>query len=126
MKRILSLVLILAMTLCLFAACEQKPATTGAAGNGLADAATYLYAMYKDNDGSIVRRDFKRVAVVMIDNVKYDITWTVDSAEVKIGAVENSQVTIDINETPEADVTFKLTATIKDAAGKTETVTFTH
>jgi len=126
MKRILSLVLILAMSLCLFAACQEQPATTGAKGNGLEDAATYLYAMYKDNDGSVVRRDFKRVAVVMIDNVKYDITWTADSADVTIGAVENSQVTIDINEEPAENVTFKLTATIKDAAGNTKAVTFTH
>jgi len=42
MKRILSLVLILAMSLCLFAACQEQPATTGAKGNGLEDAATYL------------------------------------------------------------------------------------
>ena len=128
MKKILSLVLALAMCLCLFAGCTGGDNTTApsAAAPTVEEAAEYLYAMYKDDNGSVVRRDFKRVAVVMIDSVRFDVTWAVDSADVTIGAVENSQVTIDINEEPAADVTFTLTATVKDAAGNSKTVTFTH
>ena len=128
MKKILSLVLALAMCLCLLAGCVGGDNTTApsAAAPTVEEAAEYLYAMYKDDNGSTVRRDFKRVAVVMIDGVRFDVAWTVDSAEVTVGAVENSQVTIDINEEPAEDVTFTLTATVKDSAGNSKAVTFTH
>ena len=128
MKKILSLVLALAMCLCLFAACGNQNETNGpsAPAATVEDAAEYLYAMYKEDNGSVVRRDIKRVAVVMIDGVKFDVAWTSDSAEAVVGAVEKSMVTIDINEEPAADVTFTLTATVKDAAGNSKAVTFTH
>ena len=130
MKKFVSMLLLLTLVMGLFAGCElgdKNPTTVPAPqGNGLADAAAYLAAMYKENDGTTVRKDFTRVSVVMIDGVKYEITWTVDSTEVTISEPANSMVTIDINEEPAEDVTFILTATLKDAEGKTESVTFTH
>ena len=128
MKKILSLVLALAMCLCLFAACSNQNETNGpsAPAATVEDAAEYLYAMYKEDNGSVVRRDIKRVAVVMIDGTKFDVVWSSDSADAVVGAVEKSMVVIDINEEPAADVTFTLTATVKDAAGNSKAVSFTH
>ena len=130
MKKFISMLLLLTLVMGLFAGCDlgnETPTTVPAPqGNGLADAAAYLAAMYKENDGTTVRKDFTRVSVVMIDGIKYEITWTVDSTEVTISEPANSMVTIDINEEPAEAVTFVLTATLKDAEGKTESVTFTH
>ena len=125
MKKILSLVLILAMVLCLFAGCGEDPAPTQA-GASLEDAKAYLYAMYKEDDGTIARRDFSMVAAVMIDGVTFPITWTTDSAYATVGAVENNMVKIDIEEAPAEEVIFKLTGTLTDAEGKTATVTITR
>ena len=126
MKRILSLVLILAMAVCLFAGCGEEPAPT-TPGATVEDAKAYLYAMYKEDDGTIARRDFSLVAAVMIDGVTYPITWTTDSPDfVTIGAAENNKVLIDIVEEPEEQVTFKLTGTLTDAEGKTAAVTLTR
>ena len=120
MKRILSFVLILVMVLGLLAGCGAKPVEP-TAGASVEDAKTYLYAMYKEDNGTIARRDYKMVSVVMIDGVSFPIEWTTDSADyVTIGAPENNMVTVDIVEDPTEQVTFKLIATLKDAAGNTD------
>jgi len=126
MKKLISVALLLALCLALFAGCttvENPPATE--AENPLENAKNYLFAMYRDTEG-VVRRDFERVSIVMIDGVKYNVTWTADNADnVTITAGETT-TTIDINEKPAEEVNFKLTATIADAAGKTETVSFSY
>ena len=130
MKKFVSMLLLLTMVMGLFAGCDlgsKNPTTTPAPQGGtLAEAATYLQAMYKENDGTTVRKDFTRVAVVMIEGTKFEVTWTVDSAEVTVTEPVNSMVTIDINEEPAEAVTFVLTATLKDAEGNTQSVSFTH
>lgn len=128
MKRILSFVLVLVMCLSLLAACT-KPAdpTTAPKTSGLEDAKNYLAAMYKENDGTVARRDFTVVAAVMIEGVSFPITWTTDAPDyVTIGEAQNNMVTIDIVEEPAEQVTFKLTGTLTDAEGKTATVTITR
>ena len=116
MKRILSFVLVLVMSLGLLAGCTEPAPTTAPKGSGLEDAKNYLAAMYKDTDGTVARRDFSVVAVVMIDGVSYPVTWTTDAPDfVTIGAAENNKVLIDIVEEPEEQVTFKLTGTLTDA-----------
>ncbi len=128
MKRILSFVLVLVMCLSLLAACgEPADPTTAPKTSGLEDAKDYLAAMYKDTDGTVARRDFSVVAVVMIDGVSYPVTWTTDAPDfVTIGAAENNMVTIDIMEEPAEQVTFKLTGTVTDKDGKTASATFTR
>ena len=123
MKRILSFVLILVMALGLLAGCGNQPVEPGVAGASVEDAKTYLYAMYKDDVGTIARRDFKVVAAVMIDGVTFPIEWTTDSPDyVTIGAAQDNMVTIDIVEDPTEQVNFKLIATLKDAEGNTASV----
>ncbi len=128
MKKIIALLLVLVMSLSLFAGCAEQGNTNTTAGKTgtVKDAKEYLYAMYKDSSVAVLR-DFSRVAVVAINGVSYKVTWTVDVAEdlVKITTTD-TMATIDINEKPAEDVTFKLTATIEDAEGNKETVEFTH
>lgn len=123
MKKFIAIALVLAMCLCLFAGCNQGGQTQTdpvETKDPLASAAAYLKTMYKDKAGKVLR-DFELVAVVAIDGTKYDIEWTTDASEenVKIVPGDNSKVTIDINEKPAEQVDFTLTATIKDASGKT-------
>ena len=126
MKKIIALLLALTLCMGLFAGCDLNNTKPTEAPVTVDDAAEYLYAMYKDNNNTVVRKDFKRVAAVMIDGVKFDVEWTVDSSEVTIGAVENSMVTIDINEAPTEKVVFNLTATVKASDGSSKAVVFTH
>ena len=120
MKRALSLVLILAMALCLFAGCDKEPT---APVSGLEDAKDYLYAMYKD-DAEVTAVDYTVVGVVTIDNVPYTVTWTCDNAEVQL--VQNGKFyTVQIPDTL-VELTYTLTATITDEAGASVTQSFTH
>lgn len=125
MKKFISIALLLALCLAMFAGCTPEKPQEQPAENPLENAKNYLFAMYRNTEG-VVRRDFERVSVVMIDGVKYNVTWTSDNADnVTITAGETTTA-IDINEKPVEEVTFKLTATITDAEGKTESVTFSH
>ena len=125
MKKSIALLLVLVMTLGLFAACAKTntPDPTSAPAS-VADAKAYLYAMYKDS-AETVMRGFTRVAVVSIDGVSFPVTWTVDSDKVTITATETT-ATIAITEKPTEAYEFTLTATVKDAQGNTDTVTFKH
>ena len=102
---------------------DPEPAPV--AGDYVADAKSYVRAMYKDKAGKVLR-DFDVVASVKIGEFTYDVTWTTDAAEenVKIGEAANNKITIDINEKPgEEDLVFTLTATVA-ADGKSESTTF--
>ena len=124
MKKFLAILLLLSMLLTAFVACdngevEETTPNTDAAEEAatLADAVEYLNSMYKSDEGKKTPADYLLIAQVPIGDVKFEITWTVDSTEVTISEPANSMVTIDINEEPAEAVTFVLTATLKDAEG---------
>ena len=120
MKKFISVLLLLAMCVACFAGCTKEE------GNpGLAAAKEYLYTMYKDN-AEATGSDYDVAGQVMVDGVIYAVTWTVDNDTVQVVVNENKMVTIKIPEPTEEDVVYNLTATIADAEGKTETVTFAH
>lgn len=120
MKKVISLALIFVMCLGILAGCQQKPAES----NGLADAKEYLYAMYKDNDEN-TPANYSVVGVVNIDGVSYNITWAADSENVKIVAADK-MYNVELTPSTEAEIAYKLTATIADDKGNTETVTFSY
>ncbi len=127
MKKTKILALILLVVLCVgcIAACNKVP-------QGLQDAKDYLYAQYRDKDGSNTPADFDRVAAVVINGTRYPITWTASvtteghSDDVKVVTKDANTVTVDVNEKATEDVSYTLTATIEDADGNTVTVTFNH
>ncbi|MBR4164717.1 MAG: hypothetical protein IKR43_00565, partial [Lachnospiraceae bacterium] len=142
MKKLLSLAAVLALAISLLAGCTggttpTTPATTPAsqettapAEDDLASAKDYVYAMY-NGKAVATPSDYQVTAVVAIAGVRFDVDWSVQiksgpAGAVKVGAVENNQVTIDVDEkTPEA-VSYDLIATVKDASGKTASVSFPH
>ncbi len=127
MKKTKILVFVLLVALCLscFAACNKTP-------QELVDARDYLYNKYKEFDGKATPADFNRVGAVMISGTKYPIEWTVEvktegqSESVKVVKNEDGTVTVDVDEKAAVEISYDLVATISNAKGKTITVTFHH
>lgn len=131
MKRTkIALVFVMLFALCLgiFAACEKKPQQDA----GLTSAKDYLYTQYKASDNGETPADFDRVGAVMINGTRYSIEWTVNvktagqEEGVKVVKKDDGSVTIDVNEQTAVDIVYELVATISNAEGKTVTVTFHH
>ncbi len=133
MKKIIALLLALVMCVALVACGETNnndPVVTDAPApaGSVEDARTYVFNMYKGRVGTIMR-DFEVVGAVTIDGVAYTIEWAVavtegNAEDVKVVPADGGNVTVDINEKPTAALAFTLTATAKDAEGKTASVDF--
>lgn len=123
MKKVISVILLLAMCIACFAGCAEEKKEDAA----LNAAKEYLYTMYKDAEEKTAV-DYTVVSQVRIDNVTYPITWTTDVSEdkVKITAGENNMTLVDINEATAEQVDYNLTATLKNADGAEVSVSFKH
>ena len=129
MKKVLTLLLILVMSLAMLTSCFGEEWNNrnqgGTADAALTAAADFLYNVMKDKEGAENVNDFDVVKKLVVDGVTYEVTWTTDSDKVKI--VESSKAsywTVDIPTTNDTAFSYKLTATIKNADGKTITKEF--
>ncbi len=142
-KKLLSLLLVAAMSITCLTACGKKneveptptpvPAVTptpAADTTGLNAAKDYINNMYASKDGSATATasDYSVVGVVKIDGVTYNIEWTTDAKSgVTIGAMDSKKmVNIDVDEKTKSQVDYTLTATIKDANGNKVSASFKH
>lgn len=137
MKRVLTLMLALILCLSCFAACteiEQNPNETETKANeeepltteqALKNAVAYVKDMYKQFlKTPETPIDFNLVSAVKVGGVDYTVTWTVDNEAIKVVSGEG-EVTIDVPEKAEADIAYKLTATVVAADGtKSEPLVF--
>ena len=116
MKKLSIIILALLLCLTVLASCgeEQK------GDNGLESASAYLNNLYK-NEAEVTAVDYEVVGKVVIDGVTYTVTWTVDTDKVTIEDLGNGLVKINVDEESAEEVSYKLTATITDAEGKTAT-----
>ena len=123
MKRILSVVLLLAMVIGCFAGCAPKEETPAEA-TALDAAKEYLYAMYKDA-AEKTAVNYTVVSQILIEDKVFPITWTTNAPaeNVKIVANENKTTTIEIT-AGEEDINYTLTATLKDETGAEASVSF--
>ncbi|MBR4164648.1 MAG: hypothetical protein IKR43_00215, partial [Lachnospiraceae bacterium] len=135
MKKLTVFGLILALCMTLLAACKETPkptepeSTASAVDEDLQSAREIVYNMYKDL-AAATPSDYELVAVSKIGDVTFPVEWSV---AVKTGAADavkvvpnGTKTTIDVNEQTPEQVDYTLTATIKNAAGKTETFSFDH
>ena len=140
MKKFISIALLLAMVLGVFAGCVQPEAETEATtqpqvidpmDDPLQSAVAYLKNMYdtasKDQDNKLTA-DKELLPAVTIDGISYPITWTidvtagpVDAIVIADGAAAGTKK-IDIVTQPEEEVRFTLVGVISDADGKTATI----
>ena len=144
MKKLLALALILIMCMGSLAACgtteqpaepttapTQAPTTAPTQApveetvSDLVNAKNYLFTMYKDQTVS-TPVDYTVVGVVNIGGVLFPIEWTVDNDTVKIIPGDDKMVTIDVDDKNPEEVTYVLTATLKDDKGNTESCSFKH
>lgn len=130
MKKYISMFTVPVLALALLAGCAQeKPASTTEpsteAASDLAAAREYLFTMYK-NAPETTPADYDVVGAVVVGAESYEIEWTADSETVKFVRGDDKMVTVDVDEKNPEEVTYVLTATLKDAAGKTESVSFNH
>ena len=124
MKRIFMLLLALVMCLGCFAACTgDKPNTEN--GATLSEAVEYLKGIYKDN-AKETPADYDVVGKIVIGDATFTVTWTTDNENiaVKVSEKNGSFYTIDLPSKNDTVVDYKLTATVADADGKTESVSF--
>ena len=135
MKKFISLSLVLVLCLSIFAGCgakEEAPAATTAAAteaavdtSNLEAAREYLFTMYKDAPET-TPADYVVVGTIVIGTEAYEIEWTADSETVKFTRGDDKMVTVDVDEENPEEVQYNLTATIQDAAGNTQSVSFAH
>ena len=141
MKRILILILALVMCLGCFAACtpqgDGEDTTAGettvgdetqgpdSEGATLTDAVKYLRSIYKDS-AKETPADYDVVGKVVIGDTEFAVTWATDNADIVVKVSEKNAAfyTIDIPVKNDAVKDYKLTATVTDAAGESESVSF--
>lgn len=145
MKKIISLLLVLAMCAALFAGCgtdgsqnsdptgesTTAPTQTTVDTGALSNAAEYLYTMYKANNGSVTAVDYTVVANVASAGQSYVIDWSIEavSGDASYITVVPGDTMTTIQITPnygEEEIQYNLVATLTDAAGNTESVSFAH
>ena len=118
-KFIAVLSLLLCVCLCFSAACAESTDAD------LKAAKAYLRTMYKSATET-TPADYEVVGVLNIGGVEFPVEWTTDNDTVKVVPGENKMVTIDVDEKNPEEVTYVLTGTIKNAAGESVSVSFTH
>ncbi|MBE5791778.1 MAG: hypothetical protein E7322_06425 [Clostridiales bacterium] len=121
MKKLIALIAVLA--LCLTAI----PVLAEDANADLLSAKAYIYQMYKNPSRTDIKStpvDFDVIGSVPVDGVEYTVEWSADSDTIKVIVNEDGSVTIDVDENNPSELFYKLTATVKDAAGNTASVSF--
>ena len=134
MKKIISIALLLALCLGIFAGCNNQNATEPTE-NPLDSAVQYIKNMYdtagKDEDNKLAA-DKELLPAVTIGGVSYPVSWKIeitsgpaDAIVIADGAAAGSQK-IDIVNQPEEEVRFTLVGTISDANGNTKTISIKY
>lgn len=131
MKKIISIILLLTLCLGLFAGCGEEP--TKPVSN-LANAKALVFNTYKPaskDDVPAKSNSFEVMASVLVEGEKFPVEWSV---EVTAGAKDSVKIVdgstgykkVEVPKNPTEAVEFTLTATVKDAQGNTETVSFKY
>ena len=123
MKKLIALILAAVLCLGVLAGCEKAPEAPVV--DALANAKSYLHTMYKDTPET-TPTDYTVVGMVVIGGTTFEVEWTADSDTIKITRGEDKMVTIDVDEENPEELKYTLTATLKDADGKTASVSFAH
>ena len=140
MKKIISFILIAILCLGVLTSCDQlngvidsikdkiglgEQVDDAAADKAFNDAVMSLHRMYKDKAES-TSVDFDLVSQVIVNGVKYPVTWTVDNDKVVIRESVNAGFyTVDLPDVNEEEFTYTITATITDGGKRSEQKSYT-
>ena len=139
MKRILSLVLILILSVGMLTACqlsdflpglfpENQPETPDAPAGSQYDLQTvknYIRAMYPNLiDSDETPNDFTLISALSLGGADYTVEWTVDNEAIVVAPLDNGvEVKVDVPDTS-VDISYKLTGTIKAPDETTATLEY--
>ena len=116
MKKLTALLLALCLILSVGAALADETPE-------LKDARSYINLMYKNKPAS-TPKDYELVGTVPGEDENYTVEWTTDSDTITVTREESGLVKIDVDENNPKEVSYKLTATILDAAGNSVSISF--
>lgn len=116
MKKMLALLVALCMVLSLCPALAEET-------QELKDARSYINLMYKNKPAS-TPKDYEVIGSVPGDSEVFTVEWTTDSDTIAVVREESGLVKIDVDENNPKEVSYKLTATILDAAGNSVQISF--
>ena len=132
MKRIISLILILILSLSVFAACTggdnattttTNPPASSYKPEAVRDYVRGLYIDLVDNNKTV--KDFTLVAALPMYGAKYTVEWTVDNDAIAVvPSADGLEVTIDVPESVEADINYTLTGTVVAPDGAKASTSF--
>jgi len=119
MKKLTSiLAMLLVLAISMVPALAEAPADAN-----LKAARSYLNTMYKKSPETTMT-DYQVVSKVIIGDVEFPIEWTADSDTIKI--IPGDLTTIDVDEKNPEEVNYVLTATMKNEAGESVSLSFKH
>ena len=119
MKKLTSiLAMLLVLAISMVPALAEAPADAN-----LKAARSYLNTMYKKSPETTMT-DYQVVSKVIIGDVEFPIEWTADSDTIKI--IPGDLTTIDVDEKNPEEVVYTLTATMKNEAGESVSLSFKH
>ena len=119
MKKLTSiLAMLLVLAISMVPALAEAPADAN-----LKAARSYLNTMYKKSPETTMT-DYQVVSKVIIGDVEFPIEWTTDSDTIKI--IPGDLTTIDVDEKNPEEVNYVLTATMKNEAGESVSLSFKH
>ncbi len=123
MKKIIALLLVLTLSLGLMAGCAPADPTTAAPT--LAEAVEFMNASCSLDDGKATPADYRLIAQVSVRGVAFEVTWTASLDTIKITKTEDGKYwNVDVPSKNDTETEYTLTATIKDAAGNSESKTY--
>lgn len=124
MKKFLALVLAVLMCFGCLTACGKKKETTNADAASLADAVSYLHQLYKDG-AKETPVDYDVVGKLTINGVVFSVTWATNNANITVKeSTKAGFYTIDVPDKTDVEIPYVITATVKDAAGKTQSKSY--
>lgn len=122
MKRIISLVLILILSLGVLSACQDTPAVSQYDVEAVKEVVHSMYVGLLDNPET--KKDFTLVSAAMNGGYRYTITWTTDCDAIVITPKDEFEVTVDVPELGESAINYKLTGTITAPDNTTATLEY--
>ena len=134
MKRIISIILVAVLCIGVLTGCQvldQVKDLIGlgqpdvVAGPSVDDAAEYLHKIYKDKKAETAK-DFDVVGVVVLEGVKFPVTWTCDDDSIVIReSTKTGYLTVDLPDVNDTAFDYTLTATVSDAEGNKASKSYT-
>ncbi len=124
MRRKVSIVLLLALCLSLFAGCSIVPKNPEPS-QGLQDAKVYLDSYMKKNVPATTTVGFDVLGVVAVGGVIYQVEWTTNNEAITLTRDDdNGLVKVSVPPCGDVAVSYTLTATLSEESGATVTSAF--